>query len=328
MMMQKPAGVQNPFRPLSQMKTVTIVGATSPTGLGVVPAFAAEGWRVLASYRDRAAVPAEWLPEQSVEPTLLDLLSGEVGRAAGAESIVWLAHIDAGRFNEAEVEINREALLRFLGRVDARRTRSFVFVSSGGSVYGHPRSLPIDEDHPREPLSSYGQAKRALEDEVLRFGERSGVRVAVLRPGNIFGFERPDRKCKGVTAAFLNAVDRGLPFTLIHGGRTVRDFVHIDDVCRAIMLAAESDAPAAVWNVGSGIGTSTIDWIEMLRSESGVEMPPLVERENYTSDVLENVLSHRRITEATGWAPSVSVSEGARLTVAHWRAFRDAAVFA
>ena len=117
-----------------------------------------------------------------------------------------------------------------------------------------------------------------MEDEVRAFGERTGTSTAILRPGNIYGFECPDRKCKGVTAAFLNTVDHGLPFTLIHQGRTVRDLMHVDDVTRAIKLASEF-AGSVEWNVGTGVGTSTIDWIESLRKELDAEMPELVERE-------------------------------------------------
>ena len=76
-----------------------------------------------------------------------------------------------------------------------------------------------------------------MEAEVRAFGERTGLETVMIRPGNIYGFERPDRTCKGVTAAFLNAVDHGLPFTLIHGGSTLRDFLSMSTMSQEQLLS-------------------------------------------------------------------------------------------
>jgi len=305
------------------MKTVTVVGATSPLGLSLTPALALDGWSVIATYRDRSTVPDEWRADGNIELRELDL-SSSAHPVEHTDTIVWLAHLDAGRFNNPEIELNRAAVERYLNGLDLDRTRRFIFISSGGSVYGPAQKLPITEDHPLQPLSSYGRAKLAMEAEVRAFGERTGLETVMIRPGNIYGFERPDRTCKGVTAAFLNAVDHGLPFTLIHGGSTLRDFIHVDDVSRAIAVAAAAEQGGVVWNVGTGLGTSTVDWIELLRKNLDVQMPALIHKENYSSDVQENILSYGRIRDSTGWQPGIDINEGCRRTIEHWRSFHKA----
>ena len=241
------------------MNNVSVIGATSPLGISLVDALKDAGCTVVASFRDMNLVPANWDDDPHILLHNLDLLYEPDAAAFGCETVVWLAHIDAGRNNEKEIEDNRRAFERFLSGLTRSTTSKIVFVSSGGSVYGHPQILPIPEGHTRVPLSTYGKTKRELEDRLIAFGRGSGLQTAILRPGNIYGFERPDRKSKGVIGAFLRSLADGSPFTLIHGGRTVRDFIHVDDVCTGVLAAIRSESGDIVWNVATGIGTSTVD---------------------------------------------------------------------
>lgn len=302
---------------MSQTAAITLVGSTSPLGVSLVPFLTAAGYKVNAVYRNAALLPADWWENKAIEPVEYDLSSPGATLPA-ADAVIWLAHLDAGRYNEREVDMNLAAFEHFLSQISSL-TEKMIFVSSGGSVYGNSSVLPIPEDHPREPLSTYGQAKKALEDRLMRHGRESGIATAILRPGNIYGFERPDRKTKGVTAAFLRALTDDKPFTIIHRGQTVRDLIYVDDVSRAVICALRSEKRSIVWNVGTGTGTSTSDVLELILELTGRKMPALIDKENFSSDVLNSILDVSSIAQCAGWRAEIPLSDGMRMTVEHWR---------
>ena len=304
------------------MKTVSVIGSTSPLGVFLVKKLADKDFGVTATFRSAGLIPDEWADNEAIKTLELDLNDSLDEKAFSSDTIIWLAHLGAGRDNAAEVDINLCAFEKALKVIRPDKTRRIVFVSSGGSVYGPQENVPIREDHERHPLSSYGKAKRAIEDRLLEFGRTSGVSTAILRPGNIYGFESPDRSTKGVAGAFLRALDLGSRFTLIHGGETVRDFIHVDDVCEAVTLAADSNDEDVVWNVATGTGHTIMDVLQMILAHSGRSMPETNDVDNYPSDVLVNVLSPERIYDDTGWRAQIDLESGLRSTVNEWQLAR------
>jgi UDP-glucose 4-epimerase len=301
------------------MKEISIIGATSALGLNLVALLAENDYRVYAGYRAEARVPPAWRGNPAIIPQRLDLSEPAVDFSKFCrETVVWLAHLEQGRFNEREREVNLAPFEDFLAQTKDSPTGKFVFVSSGGSVYGEPRSLPITEDHPRNPLSSYGKTKRAMEDALSEFARTRVFRAAILRPGNIYGFEAPGRASKGITGAFLNAIQTKTPFTLIHKGQTVRDFIHVDDVSRACLAAIETNQKEIIWNVATGKGRAAAKVLELILQKSGFETPVIDHIENYASDVSRNILSIERITSESGWRPLVSLEDGISRIIERW----------
>lgn len=294
------------------MKEIGVIGATSSLGLHLVPLLAAKGYRVFASFRDVSRIPAAWFENDSIVPLQLELSGDSDFADFRRDAVVWLAHLNQGRFNEHEAEVNLAPFARFLE--DCSKTRKFVFVSSGGSVYGKHVRLPIDEDHPRDPLSSYGRAKRAMEDKLAN----SKIATAIIRPGNIYGFETKKRPGKGIIATFLSAIETGATFTRMHEGRTTRDFVHVDDVSRAVLAAVESENTKIVWNVATGKGTTAAEVVEMVLAKSGFAAPKIVDIENPASDVDENILSIDRIVAESNWRPEITLEKGVEMVIANW----------
>ncbi|MBS1795766.1 MAG: NAD-dependent epimerase/dehydratase family protein [Acidobacteria bacterium] len=302
------------------MKEIGIIGATSALGLELVARLTAGGDRVFAGYRHEARIPEAWRDDSRIALRKIELAGEDVDfEALLKPSVVWLAHLDQGRFNARETEVNLKPFRRFLAQTANSPVEKFVFVSSGGSVYGEPAALPITEDHPRAPLSSYGRAKRAMEDALFEFSRTSAVKTAIIRPGNIYGFEDPARESKGIIGAYLDAIRAGRTFTLIHGGRTVRDFVHVRDVARAIRAAVESEQKEIVWNVATGRGTTAAAVLQSIIDQSGFAAPAVENVENFASDVGENVLSIDRIAAESGWRPEIPLADGIREVVERWR---------
>jgi UDP-glucose 4-epimerase len=301
------------------MKEISVIGATSSLGINLVSLLVENGYKVFATYRDAARVPGAWRENPSIVPQKLDLTEQTDFTDFCRPTVVWLAHLEQGRFNEREREVNLAPFENFLAATLNSPTEKFVFISSGGSVYGEPSGLPITEMHPRNPLSSYGKAKRAMEDALLEFAQTSNLKTAIIRPGNIYGFENPRRESKGIVAAFLKAIHTKTPFTLIHKGQTVRDFIHVRDVSRAVLTAIESPQKKIVWNAATGKGTTAARVLEMILEKSGFEKPEIHEIENFSSDVLANILSIERITSESVWTPNISLEEGIARDVENWR---------
>ncbi len=300
------------------MKEISVIGATSSLGINLVALLAANGYKVFASYRAESRVPDAWRENPSIILQKLDLSTPTDFSDFCRNRVVWLAHLEQGRFNERESAVNLEPFENFLAQTRRSPTEKFVFVSSGGSVYGEPFGLPITEEHPRNPLSSYGKAKRAMEDALSEFAQKLNLKTAIIRPGNIYGFENPHRESKGIIGAFLNAIYTKTSFTLIHKGQTVRDFVHAGDVSRACLAAIESNQKEIIWNVATGKGAAAAEILEMILTKSGFEPPTINHVENFSSDVSRNILSIDRITSESNWLPLVSIEDGISKTIENW----------
>jgi UDP-glucose 4-epimerase len=297
------------------MNEINVIGATSPLGIDLVRLLADDGYRVRASFRAPERVPELWRYHLSITYEHLDLNDSRELAVFCSKTIVWLAHLGQGRFNDHEVETNLLAFEAFLSEAEVLQVEKIVFVSSGGSVYGEPDELPISEDHPLEPLSSYGKAKAAMERRLHEFATKTGVAAAIIRPGNIYGFTDPNNDHKGIVAAFLNSIQTRTPFTRIHNGKTVRDFIHVDDVSRAIIAAVENKRKHIVWNVATAKGNSIADVIEMIQNQTGLAVPDFIDVENYSSDVNANILAIERITAESDWRPQIDLEEGIAATV-------------
>ena len=297
------------------MNEISVIGATSPLGIDLVRLLADDGSRVQASFRSAKRVPELWREHSSITNQRLDLNNQGELAVFCTKTIVWLAHIEQGRFNDQEIETNLLAFDTFLSQVDILQVEKIVFVSSGGSVYGEPEELPISEDHSLEPLSSYGKAKIAMEQRLSEFATKTGVSTAIIRPGNIYGFTDPNNDHKGIVAAFLHSIRTGTPFTRIHKGKTVRDFIHVNDVCRAIVAAVESERKNIVWNVATAKGNTVADVIDMIQNQTGLNLPVFIDVDNYSSDVSSNILAIDRITGESDWRPQIDLEDGIPATV-------------
>ncbi|MEP6902856.1 MAG: NAD-dependent epimerase/dehydratase family protein [Actinomycetota bacterium] len=305
------------------MKEISVIGATSLLGINLVSLLAENGYKIYASYRSESRVPNSWRKNPSIVLQKLDLSKQTDFARFCRETIVWLAHLEQGRFNERETEVNLKPFENFLHQTQNSLTEKFVFVSSGGSVYGEPLFLPITEEHPRNPLSSYGKTKRAMEDALSEFGQTHNLKTVIIRPGNIYGFENPHRESKGIIGAFLNSIRTNTPFTLIHKGQTVRDFVHVEDVSRAILSAIERNQQQITWNVSGGKGYSIAEIIKLILEKSGFENPPINHIENFSSDVSRNILSIDCITSESNWLPLINIEDGISKTIENWLKFEN-----
>ncbi|MEN2786389.1 NAD-dependent epimerase/dehydratase family protein [Sphingomonas qilianensis] len=194
---------------------------------------------------------------------------------------------------------------------------SFVFMSSGGTIYGNPHSVPISEDHPTRPLNSYGMTKKVVEQYLDMLTGPSAMGYAALRVSNPFGPGQDNKRGQGLVATVIKNHERGLPVTVWGDGTSLRDYIYIDDLIDAIMSTMDRPAVRRPINIGSGVGKSILDVIGSL--ERAIGEPIMVE---FTSarptDASSNVLDPTLAADLLGWRAQTSFDEGIARTVAAW----------
>jgi len=216
----------------------------------------------------------------------------------------------------AEAETNILPTLKFLDTFRDCKNRWMIFVSSGGTLYGNPETVPVKEKQPLRALSYHGAGKIAIEAFLHAFAHDSGNPVTILRPSNFYGPGQPLRRGFGFIRTVLEHVRTDTEVKIWGDGSTVRDFLYIDDMIKSIQSVLNAGPHTDSYNVGSGEGHSLNDVIGTVEKVCG---KPL--RVQYSParqvDVQRVVLDCLKIREKLGWEPETSLEEGIRLTW-HW----------
>jgi UDP-glucose 4-epimerase len=148
----------------------------------------------------------------------------------------------------------------------------FVFISSC-AVYGEPVYLPIDEKHPTKPISPYAESKLDSERECLRLNLEHRLESVVLRFFNVYGLNQGLNDYSGVIAKFKDRIKQRLPLIVYGDGSQTRDFVYVQDVVNAIMLALENQAVnGEIFNIGTGKATSIKELSQTMLSLTRVDL--------------------------------------------------------
>ena len=198
----------------------------------------------------------------------------------------------------------------------AARGVKLVLVSSGGTVYGEAKELPIQETHLKNPISPYGVTKLTLENYAYLYAATNGLEFVCVRPANAYGVGQRPFVGQGFISTAIASVLRGMPINIFGQQGTIRDYLYVADLASGIVNALVKGQLSATYNLGSGIGMSNLDVIkeiELLMYEIGhsVQVVNLPER---AFDVKANVLDSTKLREHTGWVPEVDFAQGLRLT--------------
>lgn len=202
-----------------------------------------------------------------------------------------------------------------------RRTNlRLVFTSSGGTIYGAPTTELVSEEHPTDPLCSYGIVKLSIEKYLLLYRELYGVRSVVLRIANPYGpGQRPD-SIQGVIAVFSGRILCGHAVDIWGDGSIVRDYIFVNDVISAIRSASVYGGTRGVFNIGSGCGSSILEILHTIEKVSG-KSAEVIYHPPRGFDVRKNVLDISSATTELGWRPKVNLYNGISQTLAWMKAY-------
>lgn len=295
-------------------RPVLVLGGNGFIGSNVVRGLLAAGHavRVLDLRRAPALEPG---------PGRLEIVEGDFTNRSltdraldGAKAVVHLASVTLPQTGTDDpvydVTENLVGTLRMLECCATRGVRRVVFSSSGGTVYGRLRQIPVPEDHPQDPINSYGIVKLGIEKYLQLFAHLGRLDPIILRISNPFGPGQFTRGAQGAVAVALGALARGEAFHLWGDGSVVRDFIYVDDVVRAFLAALDMPrGEPLVFNIGSGRGTSLAEILEACQRVTGRTLR-IARHPARPIDVPVSVLDCSRAAAVLGWAPKTSLDAG------------------
>ena len=179
-----------------------------------------------------------------------------------------------------------------------------VVYASSSSVYGNPISIPIKENDDKNPFNPY--AKTKLEDDKLAEKyAKNGLKVIGLRYFNVFG-PRQSKEYAGVIKLFLERIQQGLPPLINGDGLQVRDFVYVNDVVNANILAMESNIDSEFFNIGTNSVISVLDLANIIIKFSGLNLKP-IHRSAVPGDVKATQADITKAKMMLKWKPTTSI---------------------
>lgn len=208
-----------------------------------------------------------------------------------------------------DVQSNVVTTVDMLTECIQAKVRRVVFLSSGGTVYGIPKQVPISEQHVKQPICSYGITKLAIERYLFLFHRLHGLRYSILRPSNPYGEEQNFLGKQGAVTVFLGRIAMGQPIEIWGDGSVIRDYFYVGDLARACVMAAETEVPNLVVNIGSGEGHSLCDVLDIMRDTIGVDFE-VQYQPGRPFDVPKIVLDVSRAQQLLDWVPTITMESG------------------
>lgn len=293
----------------------TIFGGGGFIGSAIADRLLLDGHSLRIFERPRVEPYRKFTGSESVEWLTGDFLSvHDVGEAIeGADAVFHLVSSTLPKSSNDDpaydVHTNLIASLQLLDAMVARKVGRIVFISSGGTVYGSPKYLPVDEKHATDPEVSYGIVKLAIEKYLLMYQRLHGIKATILRVANPYGERQRIETAQGAVGVFLHRALSRQKIEIWGDGSVTRDYVYIGDVAEAFAKALTYSGPESVFNISSGQGTSLNQLIALIEAllGRGVDQAQLPGR---AIDVPVNVLCNQLARRELGWIPQVSLAQG------------------
>jgi UDP-glucose 4-epimerase len=221
-----------------------------------------------------------------------------------------------------DADVNVLGTLRLLENCVKYDAKKVVFASTGGAVYGEQREFPAPEEHPLYPVSPYGVSKLSGERYLYYYHVQYGLSYVALRYANVYGPRQDPHGEAGVVAIFCGNLIAGRASTINGTGEQTRDYVYVEDVARANVLALEDgEAPSGAYNVGTGIETSVNELYEVLRETSSKDLPP-AHGPAKPGEQLRSSVDPTAAGNTLGWYSKTDLVTGLKKTLAFFDAMK------
>jgi len=166
-----------------------------------------------------------------------------------------------------DVQTNVVSHVAWLSQLNKTELRKIIYISSGGTVYGIPQKNPIGENHPTEPISSYGITKLAIEKYVAMYASTYGIDYQICRPSNAYGEGQQLHIGQGAIGVFLEKCLKKQQIEIWGDGTVSRDYIYVADIVRAIVKLIAYEGQSRVFNISSGRGHSLNEIIKIIRAD-------------------------------------------------------------
>jgi UDP-glucose 4-epimerase len=302
---------------------IVVTGGAGFIGSHVVDAFIADGHAVSVVDDLSTGNPALVHPRARLHE--LDVRSPRLAEVFEAERPEAVAHLAAQASVSRSVEDPPlDASVNILGGLNllecCRRVgvRRLIYSSSGGAGYGDTDAIPTPEEHATAPASPYGISKVTMEHYVAVWQAIHGLSGVSLRYANVYGPRQNPQGEAGVVAIFCHRLLTGQTPVINGDGEQTRDFVYVEDVAAANLLALERPQVTGPINIGTGVETSVNALYAELARGAGLEVAA-VRGPARPGEQRRSCLDPRRARQALGWSPSVTLRDGLGRTLDFFR---------
>jgi UDP-glucose 4-epimerase len=213
----------------------------------------------------------------------------------------------------ADVRSNLLPTVKMMEMMRQLGPRRIIFLSSGGTVYGNPHTLPIREVDELNPICSYGVVKVSVEKYLRMYSELYDFQTTVIRPSNPYGPRQGRKGVQGLISAFLNCILEGRSLKVWGDGSVVRDYFYVADLANLCVACVEG-GHTGIFNAGSGDGVSINELIHTIQKVCGVA-GDVEYMQGRSFDVAATYLDIGKAQTEIGWAPTVSLEDGID---SHW----------
>jgi UDP-glucose 4-epimerase len=217
-----------------------------------------------------------------------------------------------------DADVNISGSLNVFESAVEAGTRKIVFAGSGGTLYGVPERVPVEEGHSRAPVSPYGVSKKAVGDYLHYYRTVQGLDYTVLALANVYGPRQDPHGEAGVIAIFAGQLLEPLRPTIFGDGEQTRDFVFVDDVVDAFVRAADKGS-GLLLNVGTGVETTVQELFDTMARLVRFEEPARYAMAR-PGELLRSSLDPALAAEHLGWKPWTDLEDGLRATIDWFRA--------
>jgi len=305
------------------MQNILITGGNGFIASHLVDSLAASGYRI--TVLDVYPRPYDPLPQgvSFVQGTLQDIhLTRRTLEDHQIELVYHAAwaniHETALKDPVADVQTNLVASINLLSACRDRGVKRVVYLSSGGTVYGLPKHIPIPEDHSTDPINAYGITKLTVEKYLRMFHHLYGLEYTILRPSVPYGPRQNPFHRQGVVAVFIYNVLKKEQVTIFGDGEVVRDYFYIEDLTRALVASKDIafDPLKTTFNLGGIQPYSLNELVTKIESILGIKM--LVKYEPARNFDVPRILLDTSLAQShLNWKPAVSLEDGIQRT-ANW----------
>jgi UDP-glucose 4-epimerase len=188
----------------------------------------------------------------------------------------------------------------------AKKNNFKVVYASSSSVYGNPEKIPIKESDSKNPINPYAETKLKKEELAVKYS-KIGVKVIGLRYFNVFG-NGQSKEYAGVVKLFLERIQNKLPPKINGDGLQARDFVFVEDVANANIMAMESNVDHAFFNVGTNTNISVTELAHLMIKAANLDIKPIFGAA-LKGDVKITIADISLIKKSLGWNPTITIEE-------------------
>jgi UDP-glucose 4-epimerase len=299
----------------SERLTTCVIGGTGFIGRAVVIELLAQGRQVLVVGRESSTMLPMPAGVQYLQNPSNDGGNALKHALTMADEVIDLAYatVPGTSYQDPvnDILVNLPEAVRLFELAATLPLKKFVWISSGGTVYGRTTAEQIPETYPTLPLSPYGITKLAIEKYAHMYFESKGLPIVCVRPANAFGEGQRTYSGQGFIATAVASILDGRDLTLFGEQGTIRDYLHVADVAAGIVAALLHGRAGEVYNLGSSQGLTNrqvLDCLAPLAAEAGypVRINVLPSR---PFDVPANVLNCTKLRTETGWQPRLTFAQ-------------------